>query len=99
MRSALCGERRVTHAPFDDFPALRDACSRSSSVLLQRVALVTSSCWSRGCWARAENGHRSARTKGFDAEEDRLSARKRPNSSQDLTKELIEELVTQKEHV
>lgn len=39
------------------------------------------------------------RTKGFDPEEDRLSARKRPKSSQDLTKELIEELVTQKEHV
>ncbi|KTF83001.1 hypothetical protein cypCar_00009292, partial [Cyprinus carpio] len=108
--------------------------------LLQRVALVTSSCWS-GCWARAENGHRSAskrrsckgleetdlyrdsptllekngenllnrgcavghdfaaRTKDLDCEENRLSARKRPDNSQDLIEDLNQELMTQNEHV
>ncbi len=39
------------------------------------------------------------RTKVLDCEENRLSARNRPNSSQDLIEELNQELVTQREHV
>ncbi|KAI7810557.1 hypothetical protein IRJ41_003584 [Triplophysa rosa] len=60
----------ITHTPLY-FPAL--SARVRARPLLQRASLVTSSC-RIGCWARAENGHRSARTKGWEPKEDKLGA-------------------------